>query len=280
VLVVRSIKVSAGSVNAADESGVKLIIRAGSGVDNIEVGAATGHGIAVANCPGMNSIAVAELAFGLLLACDRRIPDQTAALRAGQWNKKEFAKARGLKGTTLGVVGCGNIGRAVIRRAIAFDMHVVAWSRGITKEHARDLGADWGGEDTPALLDLAAKCDSITIHLPLAGDTRGLIGKAFFDRMKPGAIIVNTSRGGVIDEAALRDAIASKGIKAGLDVFENQPGGTSASEWKSPTAMTPGVYGTHHAGASTAQAQDAIAKEVVRMVEMYQSRGVVENRVN
>jgi len=282
VLIVRSSKVSAAAMDAAPM--LKGVVRAGAGVDNIDVGAATSRGIRVCNCPGMNAVAVAELTIALLLACDRRLCEQTAEARAGTWNKKEFARtgpggARGLKGSTLGVVGAGAIGRAVVKRALAFEMRVLAWSRGITREHARDLGAEWAGEDTPALLELAGRCDAITIHLPLAPDTRGLIGKSFFDLMRPGAIIVNTSRGGVIDEAALRDAIRTKGIRAGLDVFEDQPA-TAPIAWVSETARTPGVVCTHHTGASTAQAQAAVAEETVRIVRVFAETGRFENCVN
>ena len=279
ILVVRSTKVPTAVIAKADT--VKVIIRAGAGVDNIDVAAATAKGIKVCNCPGMNSIAVAELTMGLLLACDRRIPDQTIDARAGKWNKKEYgSKARGLKGSTLGVIGAGAIGRAVIKRARAFEMRVLAWSHGITKEHVSDIGAEFGGNDNESLLELAETCDAVTIHIPLAPETKHLIGKKFFDHMKPGAYIINTSRGGVIDEAALREAIKTKGIRAGLDVFEES---CAASEgpWQSQTAQFgPGVYCTHHVGASTSQAQDAIAEEVVRMVHMYKSRNRIENSVN
>lgn len=287
VLVVRSTKVPAASVKAAAAAGVKLIIRAGAGVDNIDVGTSTGVGIKVANCPGMNAIAVAELTFALLLAADRRLVEQTLDARNGQWNKKEYGKtgptgARGLKGMTLAVVGAGAIGRAVVKRAVAFEMIPMIWSRSITKDHAKDLGAQWGGNDTPALLELASKADAVSIHLPLAPDTKGLIGKSFLDRMKPNAILINTSRGGLIDEAALREAIAAKGIRAGLDVWENQPSAptTEPGGWTNETARLPGVIATHHTGASTDQAQDAIAREVVRMVEVYKATGRFENAVN
>lgn len=287
VLVVRSTKVPAASVKAAGAVGVKVILRAGAGVDNIDVGTATGVGVAVCNCPGMNAVAVAELTFGLLLACDRRIVEQTIDARAGMWNKKEYSRtgmgkgggAKGLKGMTLGVVGAGAIGRAVVKRAVAFEMHPVVWSRGITKEHCTDLGAGWGGTETPDLLTLAGLCDAVTIHLPLAADTKGLIGTAFLAAMRPGAIIINTSRGGIIDEAALCEAIAAKGLRAGLDVWENQPS-PPTGPWASTTAANPGVVGTHHVGASTGQAQDAVAREVVRIIEVYRDTGRVENRVN
>lgn len=224
VLVVRSTKVPAAALDSAKK--LKLIIRAGSGVDNIDVPAAKAKNISVCNCPGMNAVAVAELTLGLLLACDRRIPDQCASAKAGHWNKKEFAKARGLKGLTLGVVGVGNIGQEVIKRAVAFGMHVVAWSRSITPQHAAALGCEFGGIDTPALLSLAKRADCLSIHLPLADSTKRLFDAAFFDAMKPGAYFINTSRGGVVDEAALRAAVASKGIRAGLDVYDPQPSET------------------------------------------------------
>lgn len=282
ILVVRSTKVPAASIEKFE--GVVAIFRAGAGVDNIDVKAATGRGIKVCNCPGMNAVAVAELTLGLLIACDRRIVDQTIQAREGKWNKKEFGKtglggAKGLKGSTLGVIGAGAIGRAVVKRALAFDMRVVVWSRSITKDHARDIGAEWGGTDTPALLALAAQCDAVTVHLPLAADTKGLIGAEFISKLKPGAIVLNTSRGGVIDEVALREAIASKGLRAGLDVFSEQPSGTEGP-WDSATARSNAVTATHHSGASTNQSQEAIAGEVVRMVKVYQGSGKIENAVN
>lgn len=281
VLVVRSTKVPAASIAKASWEGgkVKAIIRAGAGVDNIDTKAATAAGIRVCNCPGMNAVAVAELTMGLLISCDRRIPDQTADARAGKWNKKEYSKARGLKGMTLGVVGCGAIGMNVIKRALAFDMRVLAWSRSITQEVTRQLGAEFGGSNTPALLGMAGNADAITIHLPLAPDTRQLIGAEFFARMKPGSYFINTSRGDVIDEEALRQAVQTKGIRAGLDVFEQAPAATEGP-WENPTCRLPGVYSTHHVGASTTQAQEAIAGEVVRMVQVMQATGRVENCVN
>lgn len=281
VLVVRSTKVPAATIAKGTWTGggLKLIIRAGAGVDNIDTPAATGAGIKVCNCPGMNSVAVAELTMGLLLACDRRIAEQTIDTRAGRWNKKEYSKAKGLKGMTLGVVGAGAIGMNVIRRANAFDMRVVAWSRSITPEMARQLGAEFGGRDTPALHDMAARCDAITIHLPLAPDTKGLIGAEFLARMKPGAYFINTSRGDVVDEVALREAIVNKGVRAGLDVYVGAPA-TPEGMWDHPLAKLPGVVSTHHIGASTNQAQEAVAGETVRIIEVFMKSGRAENCVN
>jgi len=277
VLIVRSTKVPANVLEHAGS--VKMIVRAGSGVDNIDVGAASAKGIKVCNCPGMNAVAVAELAMGLLISCDRRIPDQCAALKANTWDKKEYGKARGLKGMTLGVVGVGAIGQELIKRAVAFEMNVVIWSRSINAQHAKALNCEFGGTDTPALLALAKRADAISVHLPLADSTKNLFNKTFFDAMKPGSYFINTSRGGIVDEAALREAIAAKGIRAGLDVYEGQPAETQAA-WECATAKLPGVYTSHHCGASTDQAQYAVAMETVRLVKVFKEDGRVENCVN
>jgi D-3-phosphoglycerate dehydrogenase / 2-oxoglutarate reductase len=294
VLIVRSSKVSAAALQTPGIGGtggasgspgsLKLIIRAGAGVDNIDMLAANAASIAVANCPGMNAVAVAELTMGLLLSMDRRIADQTASARAGQWNKKEFGKARGLKGLTLGVVGAGAIGRAVVKRALSFEMKVLAWSRSITQDHARDLGAEFGGTDTPALLAMASRCDAISIHLPATGTTNKLIGLDFFKAMKPGAYFINTSRGSIVDEAALRDAMKTKNLRVALDVYDNAPAAAEGPWQNATVAAAPANAGhvfTHHIGASTDQAQQAIAAEVVRIVEVFKSSGgkQVENRV-
>lgn len=277
VLIVRSTKVSPAAIDAGKS--LELIIRAGSGYDNIDIEAATGRGVAVSNCPGMNAIAVAELAMGLLICCDRRIPDQTADLRAGKWNKKEYGKARGLKGTTLGVVGVGNIGYELVKRATAFGMTIHAWTRDITPERARMIGVEWWGSGRNELLTMVSRCDAVSVHVALTDETKGLCDKAFFDYMKPGAIFINTSRGAVVDSAALAEAVRSKGIRCGLDVWGNQPTPTD-TEFKDDLIKLPGVYGTHHCGASTDQAQLAVAEEVVRIVRVYQDTGRFENRVN
>lgn len=276
VLVVRSTKVPASVIEGA--KGLRLIVRAGAGVDNIDVPAATRAGIAVCNCPGTNSVAVAELTMALLLECDRRIADQTAALRAGQWQKKEFSKAKGLKGMTLGLVGMGAIGRAVVQRAKAFEMNVMAWSANMTPERAAALGVTSAGNSRAALLDLARKSDAVSVHVAANDQTKRLIDGAFFAEMKPGAYFINTARGSVVDEVALRMAVQEKGIRCGLDVFEGEP--AADGPWSTPTAALPGVYTSHHVGASTDQAQGAVAEMTVQIIKAFKETGKLENQVN
>jgi D-3-phosphoglycerate dehydrogenase len=276
VLVVRSSKVQAPALAAATV--LKAIIRAGAGVDNIDVPAASAGGIAVANCPGMNSIAVAELVFGHLLACDRRIPEQTAEARSGKWNKKEFStKARGLKGSTLGIVGLGSIGQAVAKRALAFEMNLLGWDAFLTPAQLQAMKIRSMGSDRAALLALARECDAITIHVALVPETRRLCNAEFFAATKPGAYFINTSRGGVVDEAALVEAIKSKGLRAGVDVYDGQPPTPQGDLTTPVNAVATSM--THHCGASTEQAQDAVAAEVVRLVKVFKETGRLENSV-
>lgn len=272
VLIVRGTKVTEPMLAAGP---LKLVVRAGAGYNTIDVAAASRRGIYVSNCPGKNSIAVAELAFALILALDRRVADNVIALRAGQWNKKEFSKARGLFGRMLGLVGVGKIGQEMIPRARAFGMPVIAWSRSLTNEKAERLGVE--RKETP--LDVARAADVVSVHLALKPDTRLLIGPDFFKAMKDDAYFINTSRGEVVDQGALVDAIHSKGIRAGLDVFAVEP--TSAvAEFTDEIGKEPGVYGTHHIGASTDQAQQAIAAETVRIIKSFKETGQVPNVVN
>ena len=272
VLVVRSTKVSEAVLAAGP---LKLVVRAGAGYNTIDVAAASRLGIYVANCPGKNSVAVAELAFGLICALDRRIADSVADLRAGTWNKAEYSKARGLHGRTLGLIGVGGIGREMIPRARGFGMPVVAWSRSLTAEAAAALGV--GLAASPE--EVASLADVVSVHLALTPDTRGLLGAAFFEAMRDGAFFINTSRGEVVDEPALAAAIRTKGLRAGLDVFADEPAG-GTGEFATELAGLPGVYGTPHIGASTDQAQDAIAAEAVRIVTVFKETGTVPNVVN
>ncbi len=273
ILIVRSTKVPATVFAAAHR--LKLVIRAGAGYDTIDVAAASREGIYVANCPGKNAIAVAELAWALILSCDRRVPDQTVALRQGEWNKKEFSQARGLFGGTLGVLGLGTIGREVAARGLAFGMRVVAWSRSLTAEKADELGVEW----MQSPLELARQSDVVSVHVAASAETENLINKEFLAALKPGTILVNTARGNAVDEAALADAVKQRGLRVGLDVYRNEPGGGTAKF--QPAIMTlPGVYGTHHVGASTEQAQLAIAAETVQIAAQFKRSGEVKNCVN
>lgn len=288
VLVVRGTRVTAPMLDAGRLS---LIVRAGAGYNTIDVAGASRRGIYVSNCPGKNAIAVAELAFALILALDRRVPDNVAALRARTWNKKEFSRADGLYGKTIGLLGAGSIAREVIRRAAAFGMAVVLWSRRfdgqrrpLTEEEARDLGIEGVYRQIridlePAPAEVAARADVLSVHLALDAATRGLVGAAVLARLKPGAMFINTARAEVVDEAALRAAIREKGLRVGLDVFAREPA-ASTGPFEDDLVSLPGVYGTHHIGASTNQAQEAIAAETVRIVRTYKKTGRVPNVVN
>jgi D-3-phosphoglycerate dehydrogenase len=287
VLIVRSTKVTAAMMESPD---LALIVRAGAGYNTIDVAAASAHGVYVSNCPGKNAVAVAELALGLILALDRRIPDGTAALAAGQWNKKEFSKAAGLAGRTLGLLGFGSIAQEVALRAQAFGMHLVIWSRrfeGQTSADLRAYGIDTTSRtssvtiaDSPATVFDAA--DIVSIHLALAPDTRGLVNADLLARLGPGAILVNTARAEVVDYEALTAAVRERGLRVGLDVYPDEPA-VAAGDFDFPLARDHGtglLYGTHHIGASTDQAQEAIAAETVRIVRAFKETGRVPNVVN
>jgi len=272
VLIVRSTKVTEAMLAAGP---LKLVVRAGAGYNTIDVAAASRRGIYVSNCPGKNSIAVAELAFALILALDRRVADNVIALRAGEWNKKEFSKARGLFGRTLGLIGLGKIGQEMIPRARAFGMPLVAWSRSLTPRRAEEFGVE--PKATP--IEVARAADIVSVHVAMKPDTKGLIGADFFKAMKDGAYFINTSRGETVDQAALIDAIHAKGIRAGLDVFAIEPA-AAVADFEDGIANETRVYGTHHIGASTEQAQEAIAAETVRIIKSFKESGQVPNVVN
>lgn len=272
ILVVRSKKVSADAISAGER--LSLIVRAGAGVNTIDLDAASRSGTYVANCPGKNTDAVAEIAIGHLIAADRGIADATQALRQGLWQKKKFGGAAGLKGRTLGIIGTGAIGMAVARRAKALEMQVLAYSRSLTPERADAL--DIGFASSP--LELAKAADAVSIHVASLPQTKGMINKDFFDAMKPSAIFINTSRGEVVDHAALEQAIAEKQIKAGLDVFANEPAGGDASF--DQTKLAEKITCTPHIGASTRQSEEAIAEEAVRVVNVFIDSGSPPNVVN
>jgi D-3-phosphoglycerate dehydrogenase / 2-oxoglutarate reductase len=276
VLIVRGTAVTAAMLEAGSLS---LVVRAGAGYNTIDVATASKRGIYVSNCPGKNAIAVAELAFALLLSLDRRVPDNVAELRAGRWNKKEYSKARGVFGRTLGLLGYGNIGQEMAKRAHAFGMPIVVWSRRFAS--GRDSVDD---QPVPMSLarspqEVADRCDVLSVHLALNADTKGLVDGSVLERLKPGSYFINTARAEVVDYSALERVVRERDIKVGLDVFASEPTSGTA-EFKDTLVAQQNVYGTHHIGASTDQAQDAIAAETVRIVSAYKDTGKVPNVVN
>jgi D-3-phosphoglycerate dehydrogenase len=273
VVVVRSTKVDADHLQST--TSLALVIRAGAGVNTIDLDRASTLGVFVANCPGKNAVAVAELAMGHLLNADRRIADNVAALRAGDWKKKHFASGcRGIKGRTLGVVGMGNIGQELTLRAQAFGMTVLGYDPFLPSARAAAIGVRLV-ED---LVELASQSDVLSVHVGLNDQTRGMISAEVLAALKPGSILLNTSRGPVVDEEALIRAVSEGGIKAGLDVFCNEP--AADGSWSTEIASLDGVYGTHHIGASTEQASEAVGEEVIRIITAYKSSGEVPNCVN
>jgi len=269
ILVVRSTKVNAAAIENA--SNLNLIVRAGAGVNNINVAAANKKGVYVANCPGKNAVAVAELAIGLMISLDRRIPHNVADFKKGIWNKGEYSKAEGLLGKTLAIVGVGNIGKEVAKRALAFGMSVYG------KDISRIEGvAIKDFDEMDKILPIA---DIVSIHLPLTPQTRGLFDDKMFSYMKPGAYLINTSRAEVVDEEALIKAVKEKNLRVAFDVFKDEPEGKTGSV-SSPLMELENVYVTHHIGASTEQAQNAVAEETVNIISKYIESGVIAHWVN
>ena len=274
-LVVRSTKVTAATIEAADA--LELIVRAGAGTNTIDVEAASEVGIYVTNVPGRNAIAVAELTMGLLLAIDRRIADNVADLRTGSWNKAAYSQADGLFGKVMGIVGLGEIGLAVAERASAFGLDVRA-IRKDRDEATEELIKALGIELVDSLEELVATSDIVSIHVPATPETDSMFDARLLGGMKEGAILLNTSRGDIVDEEALLDALETRALRAGLDVYPDEPG-SGATDWSSKLAQHPNVVGTHHIGASTTQAQKAVAEGVVEIVDAF-VRGEILNCVN
>ena len=273
VLIVRGTAVSAAALEAG---ALSLVVRAGAGYNTIDVATASKRGIYVSNCPGKNAVAVAELAFALMLAIDRRVPDNVTELRAGTWNKKEYSRARGLFGRTLGLLGYGSVGQEMAKRACAFGMPILAWSRRFATGRP-DTGVPIETAATPQ--EVAERCDVLSVHLALTPETRSFVNASVIDKLKPGSSFINTARGEVVDYAALANAVRERQIRVGLDVFAVEPSG-STGVFTDPIVSLAGVYGTHHIGGSTDQAQEAIAAETVRIVAAYTRTGKVPNVVN
>jgi len=273
VLIVRSTRVTAEALEASPA--LALIVRAGAGYDTIDVSGAAQRGIFVANCPGKNSVAVAELTMGLIVALDRRLPDNVIDARAGRWNKKEYAQAEGLKGRTLGIIGLGNIGTAVMRRARAFELDVIAWSRSLTPEAAEEQ--EIGYRSSPEAV--AKDASIVTLHVASTPVTKHLADRDFFAALPDGALFVNTTRAAVVDEDALAWAMDEKDVLAAIDVMEGEPASKQA-DFGHPLADHPNLYMTHHIGASTQQALDATALEAARVIRTFDEEGDVPNCVN
>jgi D-3-phosphoglycerate dehydrogenase len=268
-LVVRSeTKVTAALLDGAPR--LRVVGRAGVGVDNIDVLAATTRGVVVMNAPDGNTITTAEHTLALLIALARRLPQANSSLKAGKWNRKAFVGTE-LQGKTLGIVGLGRIGRVVANRARAFGMNVVAYDPFIAPEQARDLQIELATLD-----DVFKQSDFLTVHTPLTAETRGIVGESAFAQMKTGVRIINCARGGLVDEAALFNAIKS-GIVAGaaLDVFTEEPPPAD-----NPLLSLEEVIVTPHLGASTAEAQEGVAFTVAEQMRDYLLNGTLSGAVN
>lgn len=273
VLVVRGTEVSKAAFEAG--SALNLVIRAGAGVKNIDVPTASERGIYVANCPGKNASAVAELTFALIGSLDRRIPDGVASLRAGRWEKNEYARAAGLRGRSLGILGLGHIGRAVLKIAHAYELSCFACSRSLTAAKAAELGVT--RVSTPG--ELAKVSDIFSVHLDLTERTRGIVDRKVLSQLKQGAFFINTARHELVDYDALQELIPQKSLRVGLDVLPNEPT-TRSSTYRHPILETGLVYAVPHIGASTDEAQIAIANETVRILRSFLTKGEVPNVVN
>src|SRR5438067_3577839 len=269
-LAVRSAtKVTKEILDAAQK--LRVVGRAGTGVDNIDLAAASRRGVVVMNAPGGNSVSVAEHTVALLLSLARQIADASQSTRMGKWEKKKFSSGRELLGKTLGVIGTGSIGALVVRRAQAFGMKVLGYDPFLAAEAAAKLGIEL--VDLP---EIWKWCDAITLHVPLTEQTRNMVGKEQLAQMKPGALIVNCARGGLVDEKALADALrAGKVGGAALDVFETEPPPADH-----PLFSCPNFIGTPHLGGSTEDAQQNVAAIVCDAMVDYLTTGTVRNAVN
>jgi D-3-phosphoglycerate dehydrogenase len=268
-LVIRSgTKVTADVVAAAEQ--LAVIGRAGIGVDNVDLAAATARGIVVMNTPGGNTTTTAEHAVALMVSLARHIPQATASMKAGRWEKKRFVGME-LYNRTLGVIGLGNIGRIVAEKAKGLGMRVIAYDPFLSAEGAAKLEVEAVDFDT-----LLARSDILTVHVPRTKDTTGLLGRKAFAKVRPGVLVVNAARGGIVDEAALLEALESGAVGgAALDVFEEEPPAKDH-----PLVAHEQVICTPHLGASTEQAQVNVAIAVAEQVRDYLLSGVIHNAVN
>jgi D-3-phosphoglycerate dehydrogenase / 2-oxoglutarate reductase len=278
ILVVRSKEVTAKAIEGARQ--LNLIVRAGTEAHNIDIRAASKGGVYVANCPGKNAGAVAELVLGQIIALDRRIPDAVLSLRNQKWERGEYGKAEGIAGKTIGIAGFGAVGREVARMAQAFGLRPLAWSRGLSPQAAAEAGVG----HVKTIEELASKSDILTLHLPVNDRTRQLVNKRVLDLLPRRAMLINVARADLVDYAALREAVKGRGLRAAVDVYPDEPKGkrefvTDLFE-SAPSATGGFVYGTPHIAASTDQAQLAIATETVRVIRAFLVDGNVPNCLN
>ncbi|OHS94511.1 D-isomer specific 2-hydroxyacid dehydrogenase [Tritrichomonas foetus] len=273
ILVVRSTKVTRSAIEAAKNLG--LIVRAGAGVNTIDIKAASEYGILVTNTPGCNADAVAELAMGHIIACDRQIVANTNDLRNGQWTKKNYLDSPGLKGKTLGLLGAGNVSQRLVNIAHGAGMNVIIWSYFFDDNDAKKMGV------TRVLdkMDVARNSDVISIHIPYMKETHHSISTEFFDAMKPGAIFINTARGEIVDTPAMINAINNKGIRVGIDVFEDEPT-FSLGDFNHSELAKLVCSATCHIGGSTQQASELIAQETINIVNTFVKTGEALHCVN
>jgi D-3-phosphoglycerate dehydrogenase/(S)-sulfolactate dehydrogenase len=250
---------------------LRVVGRAGTGVDNIDLPAATRRGVVVMNAPGGNSVSVAEHTLALLLALARRVADASQSTRGGRWEKKKYSTGRELLGKTLGVVGTGNIGALVVQRAKAFGMKVVAYDPFLSEEAAAKLGVE-----LLPLAEIFRRSDAITLHVPLTEQTKNMVGAAQIAQMKPGGLLINCARGGLVDEKALAEALRAKRLGgAALDVFESEPPAADH-----PLFSCENFIATPHLGGSTEDAQQNVAVIVCEAMVEYLTTGTVRNAVN
>jgi D-3-phosphoglycerate dehydrogenase len=250
---------------------LKAVVRAGVGVDNIDVAAATRQGVVVMNTPGGNTVSAAEHTIALLLALCRHVPAADASLKAGKWERGKLVGTQ-LAGKTLGVIGLGRIGREVARRAAGLDMKIVGFDPFLAADRAAQLGIEAVG----SLDELLPRCDFLTVHTPLTAETKSLIGPRELGLLKPGCRLLNVARGGIIDEAALAEALRAGTVAgAGIDVFSQEPPPADH-----PLLKAPNVVLTPHLGASTVEAQESVAREAAQLLIDFLTRGVVQFAVN
>lgn len=269
VLVVRSTKVPAEIIDC--NPSLQLIVRAGAGYDTIDFVHASKKGIYVANCPGKNANAVAELTLALILSIDRRTAEGNALLKEGKWNKGMFASCKGVRGRTLGLIGFGNIGQAVAVAAKALGMEVLVNTRTQKEGLDKQLGFTYATMD-----ELLANSDIVSLHTPSTAETKGMVNAAFLGKMKPDGVLINTSRANVVDEEALLAKLeANKDFWVGSDLFVGEPS-AKACDFTHALAQHPRVYGTHHCGASTQQAESAIGQEAVRIIKKFANEGALD----